>query len=289
MFFFDATSTAYPGYPPMVVLPYFTDTNNHQIGMYCDPNFASVTSTSQTGRNLTCYNLTMTVPASVTGAPNGYNANIDTSQPAGNDSSPDGALGYGATIFTRGGAGFTGYAADLHIEGTGASGYGFNVGITKNAIGGSQFGFNAESLGVLGASYDPTVAYNVLGAWVYGLYLSGNAIGGLSNMYFSGSTAYAIEGSLSDTLRITGGGASGGMIINGAYDSGKSGQIRFRNNHTDQVQTANIDTGTGNITSKGTVAGLGGLILKDSSGGCHKIAVTRLNVLSASTVACPTP
>ena len=281
---------------PMLLTPIFSATGTtHTIGEYCHPtDWSHATSATSI---LSCYNLTMgdsttPIPSTAYGAPTGYESNIYTAQTPTQVDNPDGALGYGTSITTTGGATSTGYAADIHIEDVAAVSYGFNVGMSNDVGGGLQWGFKAQSQG----SHPPYEAFSVLGNWVVGLDLGGNAAIGATNIYFAtpaspgpvAATDYSIVGGLTDTLRITGGGSAHGMIIDGGPATNTGGPVRFRPSDT-VADVAAIDTTTGNIISGGNV-GATALILKDSSGtGCHKITVSNTGVISAATATCLTP
>lgn len=240
-----------------VFQPCFNVLNRRTVGVWVEPQLGALVDPSS---YLTAYNLKIgtsehPIPAGVKGIPNGYAANIDTAQTKTDQAGPDGSMGYGSTIVTRGGAGFVSNAAAVLVANTPADGYGFNFGLFNDAPGGWQVGFHAGSWG----RYPGHTAFKVTGPWQVGLDLIGKPVVG----------AGAIIG------------APGGMT----FYSGPQ-LIRFRSTSADQMDRVSIDTVAGSVKALGNVAAAA-IVLKAPGGTCFRVTVGNAGGLVTGKVACP--
>lgn len=249
-----SASNAATGNATILLQPVMSSFNS--VGVFCLPQMGSFTSTTAFPA---CFNLKWgdvgsPVPAGTAGALVGYEANITTAQTASDiDPSIQNGHAFGATISTSGGAPYHVLDGTVTVQTAAASVGGIDLNITKNVSGGSAYGGFFGSTGSVNGDYGIWIHGN----WNVGLFMDGNNIRGSSNIGFSGSPSYFIDGSEPDTLRLSGGGSSGGMIIygSGSGQSGTDGLIRFRNNSTDNTQGASIDPGSGNISANSFSAG----------------------------------
>lgn len=271
----DLTQNNNMGRAPLLVEPrffYTSATDFRAVGIAVRPTFGSTTGATNhfwTAYNAKLGDATTPVPDNTLGVLGGFEANIDTSQTA--DDAIEPAHGFGATLFARSTMGIRGASLTVNNlnSGNDTEATGVNVHVTTARAGSlASSGFIADSTG---SPQTPYRAFYISGVWQIGFDFGGNNVRRISNFAFATTggvnTEYILDGSQTDTLRLRGGGTSGGMILYGNDATGESGDIRFRDNPVNENQRASISTATGNATFAGTItAGSGPTTLTDATG-----------------------
>lgn len=155
---------------------------------------------------------TSPVPAGTKGQLSGFECTIDSAQTT-SDQSGDSGHCFGGTIYVRGGARFDGIDINPQILTTAATVVGVHVGMDIGVSGGSQFGFQATSIG----SFVGSAAF----------YADPGGGGGWAEDFLGGQTASALSGERSTFRGFSGFGDSSQVnpyvIIGNAGGSGVVG------------------------------------------------------------------
>lgn len=271
----DSAGVTLPGQGSVVAVlsPAFTDGTT--IGLFVNPASYGTTDVNDF---VAAYNMQHGKPdaavlAGTKGNLAGYECNVNTNQTASDVT--EGGHCFGGTIVQGNGAPMRGVSITDTINNVNAPYFGMNINITNNVANTSatQSGINISSTG----THNVTAGINLTGNFDFGLLLNGNSVSAAGTITFSGSASYAISGSLSDTLRIIGGGSVGGMILYGNSTTGSDGLIRFRNNSVDNTEGGSIDGGTGAFASASTVTAATGLTAGTAANGVTitQTAITR--------------
>lgn len=268
----DTTANNNSGAAPLLLEwtpQWASGSNRHTVGMFTRLLSSALSTAGAENDFFTAYNLKLgDSGAALTGKGVycGYEANITTNQTSSDVVEAPHA--FGATIVSTNSSGARGTSIVITQSTVAANIEGHNLNIVKNVAGGTQYAYFANSTG----SQNATAAFSIAstasgnGKFTDGLALNGHSVTGITDMGFQTTAGvandYSISGSATDTIRITGGGSSGGMIIYTDNTSGASSRIRIWDNPSQNTALVNLATVSnffkgGNVASATTITPTG--------------------------------